>query len=91
LRRPGVAELATSWRYDTTKHELHVVVEQGSRFAPYRLKLPVEITDAAGATRTQVLEIGAQSRAEVVVPMRSAPRALTVDPGVAVLATFTAK
>jgi len=91
LRRPGVAELTTSWRYDAAKHELHVVVEQGSRFAPYRLKVPVAITDAAGSTRTQVLQVGAQLRSELVIPMRTAPSAMVVDPGVTVLGTFTAK
>jgi len=91
LRRPGVAELTTSWRYDAAKHELHVVVEQGSRFAPYRLKVPVAITDAAGSTRTQVLQVGAQLRSELVIPMRTAPIAMVVDPGVTVLGTFTAK
>ena len=91
LRRPGVADVTTSWRYDAAKHELHVVVEQGGRVAPYRLKLPVQVTDAAGATRTQVLEIGAQVRSERVIPLATAPSAVVVDPGVTVLGAFSAK
>ena len=91
LRRPGVAELATSWRYDAAKGEVHFVVEQGTRFAPYRLKLPVELTDAAGAVTRRVLEVPAQARTEVVLAMRSAPRTLSVDPGVTVLASVTAR
>ncbi len=91
LERPGTAEVTTSWRYDAAAREVRIVVEQGTRFAPYRLKLPVEFTDAAGGTVRRVVEIPAQARTELVLPMPQAPRTMIVDPGVTVLGSFRTK
>ena len=46
LRRPGFAEVTTSWRYDASQRRVIATVEQGARFGAYRFPLTVAISDA---------------------------------------------
>ena len=39
LRRPGFASLTTSWHYDAAAQRVVLDVEQGAKYAPYRLTL----------------------------------------------------
>lgn len=94
LRRPGVAQLTTSWEYDATSNRVTLVVEQGTRFAPYRFLLTVDVTDAAGKTERVRVEIPAQARTRVELPLEivgGPPRSLAVDPATALLAQVTAR
>jgi aminopeptidase N len=92
LRRPGFASLTTSWRYDPASQRVVLDVEQGSRFAPYRLTLPIDVTDAAGAVHRVRVEIAAQHSTRVTLPIQLAapPRSLAFDPAVELLAEFHA-
>jgi aminopeptidase N len=90
LRRPGYAELTTGWRHDARQRRVVLDVEQGTRFAPYRLPLTVEVVDAAGTTHRVAVELAAQRRQQVALPLEldAAPRGVTLDPDVRVLAAF---
>ena len=94
LRRPGVAQLSTSWQYDAASRRVTLVVEQGGRFAPYRFPLTVDVTDAAGSVHRVRVDIPAQSRASVALPVElsgGAPRAILIDPTVQLLAEIRSK
>ena len=94
LTRPGVAQVTTSWTYDATTRRVTLEVEQGSRFAPYRFPLTVDVTDARGVVHRGVVEIPAQLHTRVVLPVIIAdgpPRALLVDPAVQLLAELRAR
>jgi aminopeptidase N len=90
LRRPGFASLTTSWHYDAPSRRVVLDVEQGSRFAPYRLTLSTDITDAAGAVHRVRVEIPAQHSAHVTLPFElgGAPKSIVFDPAVELLAEF---
>jgi aminopeptidase N len=93
LTRPGFAQVATSWAHDTTNGSLALVVEQGTRFPPFRFPLRLEV-EAADGTRSLVrVEVPAESRVHLVVPghWAAAPRAVRVDPHVELLAELTAR
>ncbi len=93
LRRPGFASLTTSWRYDAATHRVVLDVEQGARFAPYRLTLSADVTDAAGAVHRVHVEIPAEKSARVTFPLDLAapPRGITFDPDVELLAEIHGK
>jgi aminopeptidase N len=90
LRRPGYASLATHWSYDAASRRVILDVEQGPRFAPYRLPLSVDVTDAAGTVHRVRVEISAERSSRVTLPLALAapPRALAFDPAVELLAEF---
>jgi aminopeptidase N len=90
LRRPGFAELATHWRYDSASHRVSLYVEQGVRFAPYRFALAVEVRDADGRAHRVTVSVAAERSQRIVLPLRldAPPRALVMDPDVQLLATF---
>jgi aminopeptidase N len=90
LRRPGFASLTTSWHYDAASRRVTLDVEQGSRYAPYRLTLSTDVTDAAGAVHRVRVEIPAQHTTHVTLPLELAapPRALAFDRAVELLAEF---
>ena len=88
LRRPGFAELTLRWKFDAARGLVVVTAEQGARFAPYRISLPVEVVLADG-TRTVVrVDLPASATSEVALPARlmAAPSAVRFDPGADVLA-----
>lgn len=89
LRRPGFAELTTSWRYDAAAHRVQLRVAQGPRFAPYRFPLDVDLVDADGRSRRVTVEIPAEREVILVLatPLAAPPRAVRVDPDVQLLAT----
>lgn len=87
MRRPGFAELKPTWRWDATRRKLVVTVVQGSRFAPYRVLLAVDVTDAAGATRRVRITVPAAATSTLDVPMvlTAAPRSVLFDADVSLL------
>ena len=90
LRRPGFASLTTSWHYDAASKRVVLDVEQGSTYAPYRLALAADVTDAAGAVHRVKVEIAAERSSRVTIPLElaAAPRAIAFDPSVELLAEF---
>ena len=85
--RAGFAELTVGWRHDTATQRVVLDVEQGTRFAPYRVRMAVDVTAADGNVRRAVVMIPAQQKATIEVPL-SAPRApqkVVIDPDVGVL------
>jgi hypothetical protein len=44
LRRPGYAELTTSWRYDAAQRRVVATIAQAGRFGVYRFPLTVAIS-----------------------------------------------
>ena len=93
LRRPGFAELTTSWRYDAAQRRVVATIAQGTRFGAYRFPLTVAVTDASGRERRATIEVPASPSSTISVPLDldGAPRTVTFDPDVRVLATFTAR
>ncbi|HUQ80679.1 MAG TPA: M1 family metallopeptidase [Gemmatimonadaceae bacterium] len=93
LRRPGFAELTTSWRYDAAQRRVVATIAQGTRFGAYRFPLTVAITDASGRERRATIDVPASASSTISVPLDvdAAPRTVTFDPDVRVLATFTAR
>lgn len=92
LRRPGFAEVTTSWRYDAAERRAILEIRQGSRFAPYRFPLVVELVDASGVARRVTVQVTATATQRVVLPLdlTAAPRSVTFDPDVDLLAVFVA-
>ncbi len=87
MRRPGYADLTTSWRWSPTKRTMQLTVQQGSRFAPYRLSLALEVTDDAGVVRRVRVAVPAQATSTLTLPLvlAKAPRAVVVDADVSLL------
>jgi aminopeptidase N len=93
LRRPGFAEVTTSWRYDASERRVVVTIAQGARFGAYRFPLTVAITDATGKEQRATIDVPASASSTLVVPVEidAAPRGVVFDPDVRVLATFQAR
>ena len=93
LRRPGFAELTTSWRYDASQRRVVATIAQGTRFGAYRFPLTVAITDASGQERRATIDVPASANSTLVVPVEidAAPRGVVFDPDVRVLGTFQAR
>jgi aminopeptidase N len=93
LRRPGFAALTTSWHFDAASRRITLDVEQGTRFAPYRVPLAIDVTDATGTVHRVRVEIAAERSTQLTLPLEldAAPRALTFDPDVELLAEFHEK
>jgi len=91
--RAGFANLSVGWRYDAAKQRVMLDVEQGARFAPYRVKVAVDLVDSAGAVRRAYVTIPAERRSVVEVPLAaaSAPSRVVLDADVAVLGTINLK
>jgi aminopeptidase N len=89
MRRPGYAELQTAWRWDAARKLLVATVSQGTRFAPYRLSLAVDVTDATGVTRRVRITVPDKSSTPIAVPvtLTAAPRAVTFNADVSVMGT----
>jgi aminopeptidase N len=93
LRRPGYASLTTSWRYDAASRRVVLDVQQGTRFAPYRFPLAIDVTDAEGKVHRVRVDIAAEHNVSVPLPLEfaAAPRSLVFDPAVELLAEFRVK
>ena len=93
LRRPGFAELTTSWRYDAAQHRVVATITQSGRFGLYRFPLTVAVTDASGKERRATIDVPASATSVLVVPVEveGPPRLVAFDPDVRVLATFQAR
>lgn len=93
LTRPGFAQVTTAWSHDTTTGRVSIVVEQGTRFPPFRFPLRLEVESADGTRSLVRVEVPAEPQAHLVVPgeWSSAPRAVRVDPHVELLAELTAR
>jgi aminopeptidase N len=91
--RAGFAVLNVGWRYDGSKQRVMLDVEQAARFAPYRVKVAVDLADSAGAVRRTYVTIPAEPRSVVEVPLAapSAPARVVLDADVGVLGTITLK
>lgn len=88
LRRPGFPEVNVTWSYDAPSQKVTFDVVQGDRFGAYRFPLEVELREAGVSTRRATVMVPAERRVHLVVPgtQASAPRAVVVDPDVALLA-----
>jgi aminopeptidase N len=89
LRRPGMAELRVGWTHDAATGRVTLSVRQGERFAPYRLRLAVDVARPGGTPERVVVSVPAQREARVPLPGRHAtrPASLTFDPDVELLGT----
>jgi aminopeptidase N len=89
LRRPGYAELRTSWQRDA-RGVIRVTVDQSKRFGAYRFPLDVEISDSSGKIVRTSIDVPARAHVELELPGRFgvAPRQVVFDPDVSLLATF---
>ena len=90
LRRPGYAEVSTSWRYDGSARRVILQVRQGDRWPPYRFPLTVAVRDASGTVRRMTVEVEASREQRITLPVAidRAPADLLIDPDAQLLATF---
>lgn len=90
LRRPGFAELTTSWSFDES---LILRVSQSTRFAPYRLTLTVEVEEADGTINRSHVDVSAlqESQFSIEGKRTQTPRRVTVDPDGDLLAIITTR
>ena len=91
LRRPGFAELTTSWSYDPARRRVIVDVRQGTRFAPFRFPLTVEVRAADGRAQRATVQVPAQAQSRLELPLEVGvrPERVVFDPDVELLATFS--
>ena len=87
LRRPGYADVDASWSWNEKARQLSVTIRQGARFAPYRLSLAVEITEATGTTRRVRVTVPATGTSTIAVPimLSAKPGAVMFDGDVSLL------
>ncbi len=92
LRRPGFAELTVRWQWNAATQRLQVVVDQGARFAPYRLALTADVTTANGKVERVRIAVPATRSATITVPLAltQAPSTVVFDADVSVLGTVSA-
>ena len=93
LRRPGWPELKTSFTWDRATGRVTLMVDQGARFGAYRLTLPVEIVDAAGAQRHVTVALEARGNQSFVLrgQSSSAPIAVSCDASRPLLVSCSAR
>jgi aminopeptidase N len=94
LRRPGFPTPTLTWHYDSTASRVTVTVDQqGARFGAYRFPLALAVRDVAGGVRRVVIEVAAQPRTTVELPLAvsSRPERIVPDPEVELLALFRAQ
>jgi aminopeptidase N len=91
LRRPGVVEAGVTWHWDAAARRVVVEVAQEGRYAPYRFPLPLAVVDSVGRTHTATVEVPAERRARLTLPIAldPTPRQRAADPEVTVLGTIT--
>jgi aminopeptidase N len=93
LRRPGWAELRTAFAWDHNTKRVTMQVDQLGKFGPYRLTMPIEVTEASGARRVERVPIDAQPSQSIVLSTTFdvAPRSVRCDPSHSLLAVCTAR
>jgi aminopeptidase N len=91
LRRPGVAELRATWKWDAAQRRVMVTIAQGTRVPPYQLTLTVDVTDAVGRTTRTALAIPAEATVSMALPLplTAAPQRVVFDADVGVLGALT--
>jgi aminopeptidase N len=91
LRRPGVPSLSMGWAFDRFTRGVTVSAIQEGQADPYALRVKVVITDAAGVSTSQFIDLPADRRATVRLrgdfPVR--PRSIEIDPGGLILGRLT--
>ena len=90
LERPGFPELTTSWTYDRASKRVRLRIDQGARFGAYRFPLVVAVR-GPGVEKRVTINVPAERTFTVMLPLElsSAPTAVTFDPDVALLASFS--
>lgn len=93
MRRPGFADLTVGWRWEKGAKALLLTVSQGTRVAPYRLNLPVDVTDALGRVRRTWVAVPAARVATIPVPISldGAPRTVVFDADASILGRITTR
>ncbi|MDQ8153742.1 MAG: M1 family metallopeptidase [Gemmatimonadota bacterium] len=92
LRRPGWAELRTSWAVDRTTGLVTLLVDQEGRFGPYRLQLPIEVVSASGDRTRLTVTVEARRTQAIALPAWvKGPTAIGCDPSHILLAVCSAK
>jgi aminopeptidase N len=93
LRRPGYAQVTTSWKFDAATRKVVLEVEQSDKFGFYAFPLAVDIVDADGTTHRQTVNVQAYARARFTLPhmLSAAPSRVIIDPDVQLLAEFRTK
>ncbi len=93
LRRPGYAQVTTSWRYDAAAKRVVLEVEQGDKYGFYAFPLALDIIDAEGKTHRQTVNVQAHAKGQFTLPLAfsAAPTSVVVDPDVQLLAELRAK
>ena len=92
LRRPGVAEVAITWRFEPRAGWVTLQLRQGARFGAYRFPLVVDVVDSTGTVRRATVQVPAERQSRLTLPVASggAPARLLFDPNVEVLARISA-
>jgi aminopeptidase N len=91
LRRPGYPTPVLTWDYDSTSARVTVTVNQErSRFGAYRFPLTLAVHDGSGAPRKVLINVLAQPRTTVQLPLAvtARPTRVVPDPDVDLLADF---
>jgi aminopeptidase N len=93
LRRPGYAQVTTSWTFDAATKKIVLDIEQGDTFGFYAFPLALDIVDADGTTHRHIVNVQASAKARFTLPfsLTAAPTRLIVDPDVQLLADFRTK
>ena len=91
LTRPGFAEVSTAWTHMESNGSLLLEVTQGTRFAPFRFPLTLEIEDAEGSVKRVRVEVPAVPTLRLLLPgaWTAPPKSVRVDPNVELLAEFS--
>lgn len=93
MRRPGFAEVTAGWRWEEGRKSLLVTASQGTHFAPFRLNLSLDVTDAQGKVHRVRVTIPPSRVATVPVPIKlaAAPKGVVFDPDASLLGTLKAQ
>lgn len=94
LRRPGWAQLRTTFAWNSRTKRVTLTVEQNGPYGAYRLRLPVEVVHADGRRETVVLAVGAARQQRLEIPAfhdAQPPQSVGCDPRHTLLAVCTDK
>jgi aminopeptidase N len=94
LRRPGYPTPVVSWTYDSTTSRVTVTVDQDqARFGAFRFPLTLAVHEASGPARRVTIEVPAQPRMtiELPLPLAGRPSRVVPDPDVDLLARLTTR
>lgn len=93
LRRPGMPEFSATWRFNDRTRTLTVEVLQTARGEPYAFPLTVEVLTSQGKSSAVVLEIPAERKVTLHVPvvLAAQPVAVVFDPRAELLASISSR